>query len=197
MPKMGTRHMVSNSKVFEPQRSNNFEVQFVETNAESSLATGVTESLNLNNITLCVATYSAPQINISPITVSYQNNSIKFAGKPEFPESSITINDYIGLDIENTLMNWYKKVYNPGTEQIGYAVNYKKDAYLHELAPNGSVDRMWHLYGVWPSSINLGEFSQENSAVRQITMTLQYDYCVPVDTGFRGTTSDTTTNYNG
>lgn len=171
--KMGTKHMV-NTSTFEPQRSNNFEVQFVDPGVSDS-------TVDLSNITLSVATYSAPTIQITPITVSYQNNSIKFAGKPEFPESSIIINDYIGLDIENTLMNWYKKVYNPGTEQIGYAAYYKKEAYLHEIGPNGVIDRQWRLYGVWPSTINLGEFSQENSATRQISMTLQYDYCVPVD----------------
>ena len=39
----------------------------------------------------------------------------------------------------------------------------------------------WKRMGCWPSSVNLGDFNQEGGSVRQITMTLQFDWCMPED----------------
>ena len=179
---LGTYHMVDNNQ-YEPQRTNNFEVQItgldnLTTSGGSSMGTSSRLS---EAITLAVGTYGAPQINVSPIIVSYGNNKIKFAGTPEFPESSISLNDYIGVNIERILMAWQRLVYDPKTQKVGKATAYKKLAYLHEFSPDGEIDRQWELHGCWPSSINLGEFNQEGGSVRQISMTMQYDYAVPVD----------------
>lgn len=178
---LGTYHMVNNSG-FEPQRNNNFEVQIIGLDSLRSVDKGKSMPSNASDlITLSVATYSAPQINISPITVAYGNNTVKFAGKPEFPDSSITLNDYIGVNIERILSAWQKLVYNPSTQAVGNAVDYKKTAYLLEYDPSGSQVRQWQLNGCWPSQLQLGEFSQEGNSVRQLSMTLSYDNAIPLD----------------
>lgn len=161
----GTAHMVS-SAGFEPQRNNNFEVQIIGLEGAKK-------------IMLAVASYSAPQININPIVIHYANNSIKYAGKPEFPDSTIVLNDYIGLNIEKVLVDWQKQVYDSETERIGLAVKYKKTAYLIEYSPDGRSYRQWKIYGCWPSQLQLGEFSQDGNALRQITLSLTYDRIVP------------------
>lgn len=178
---LGTYHMVQNSG-FEPQRTNNFEVQIVGLSSLRSVDKGNSLPSNAGDLlTLSVASYSAPQINISPITVPYGNNVIKFAGKPEFPDSSITLVDYIGVNIERILSAWQKLVYDPKTQAIGNAVDYKKVAYLIEYDPSGQQARQWQLNGCWPSQLQLGDFNQEGNSVRQLTMTLSYDNTIPLD----------------
>lgn len=177
---LGTYHMAGADR-FEPQRNNNFEVQITGLENLTTVDKGLSVSNASENITLSVATYSAPQINISPIQVSYGNNKIKFAGLPEFPDSSIVLNDYIGINVERTLSAWQKLVYDPNTQKIGLASNYKKDAYLIEYAPDGTQARQWKLVGCWPSALQLGDFNQEGGSVRQITITLTYDYAYPLD----------------
>jgi len=177
---LGTYHMVGLDE-FEPQRVNNFEVQIVGLTGLTSVARGVPVTDRASDyITLSVASYGAPQINVQPITVSYGNNKIKFAGLPEFPDSSIVINDYIGINVENILTAWQKLVYNPMTQVVGRASQYKKVAYLIEYDPSGQQARQWQLNGCWPSSLQLGDFNQEGNNVRQLNLTLTYDFCIPL-----------------
>lgn len=162
---LGTYHMANNNS-FEPQRTNNFEVQ-------------ITGLEGADTITLSVASYSAPSISQNPIEVHYGNNIIKFAGKPSFQDSSITINDYIGLEVEKLISNWQKLSYNYDTQAVGWASDYKKVGYLIEYDPSGGSPRQWMLVGCWISNLQLGEFSQDGNAVRQISCTLTYDYAIP------------------
>lgn len=154
--------MLDAAKILEPMRNNNFEVTI------PSLANG-------DNFTLSVASYSAPQINVSTINVSYANSKVKFAGLPEFPDSTIVLNDYISMDTQDTIMAWHDMVYDPLTDEIGYAKDYKKDGILTEYTAKGDFVRQWILQGCWPSQISLGDFNQEGGSVRQITVTLTYD----------------------
>lgn len=182
---LGTYHM-ANVHTFEPQRTNNFEVQI----------TGMGE--DGKTLTLAVANYSAPTIEQNIIEVDYGNNRIKFAGKPTFNNSSITLNDFIGQEVEKKLSDWQKLAYDYETQRVGWAYSkdgagntfndnqgnpvyggYKKTAYLIEYAPDGSMPRSWVLVGCWIQSLNLGNFTQEGNSVRQIECTLVYDYAIP------------------
>ena len=154
--------MLDAAKILEPMRNNNFEVTI------PSLENG-------DNVTLSVASYSAPQINVSTIQVSYANSKVKFAGLPEFPDSTIVLNDYISMDTQDTIMAWHDIVYDPLTDEIGYAKHYKKDGILTEYRAKGDFVTQWTLQGCWSSQISLGDFNQEGGAVRQITVTLTYD----------------------
>lgn len=178
---MGTYHMVNHSG-FEPQRTNNFEVQIAGLSKLKPAGTGKILDMGKAGqlITLSVASYAAPQINVSSINIAYGNNKVKFAGLPEFPDSQIVLNDFIGIDVENILSTWQSCVYNPSNQCIGLAKDYKKTAYLHEYDPAGTNLRSWELDGVWLSNLQLGDFNQEGNASRQITCTLIYDRAIPV-----------------
>lgn len=164
---LGTYHM-ANDNAFEPQRTNNFEVQITGLGTEQSQV-----------ITLSVASYDAPTISQQPIEINYGNNIIKFAGKPSFQDSNITLNDYIGKEVEKILSDWQKLSYDYNTQKIGWASDYKKTGYLIEYDPSGGSPRQWMLVGCWLSSLQLGNFSQDGNAVRQVTCTLVYDYAIP------------------
>lgn len=178
---VGTNHITNDTtSKFEPMRRNNFEVQITGLNKVNAAGTSnpmttKSKSDGYSLLTLSVASYSAPQVNINPITVHYGNNSAKFAGKPEFPDSSLVVNDYVGADVEGLIMSWQNAVYNTETEQIGVAAYYKKTGYLLEYDMQGCLIRSWTIHGCWPSQVNLGDFSQEDPNIRQITITLTYD----------------------
>lgn len=155
--------LIDATRSLEPVRNNNFEVYIP--------GLGSSEE----EFRLSVASYSAPQINISTIQASYGNDKVKFAGLPEFPDSTIVLNDYITMDTLTALQAWSNEVYNPKDATIGYAFKYKKYGYLMEYTSKGEFLRQWILQGIWPSSINLGDYNQEGGQIRQITVTMVYD----------------------
>ena len=221
----GTGHMVYASS-WEPQRTNNFELviegldRLYTANIDTgNIPTGTNTVANTDDsgynkdsitppsaaerIMLSVDSFTAPSIEIAQITTQYGNNSIKWAGKPEFPNSTITVNDYIGIQVERILAAWFRCAYDFKTEKIGLARHYKKTGYLIEYDPKGGTARCWRLDGLWLASFNLGEWSQEGNAQRKIQATLVYDRVVP-DYGveddnnpysdWSGTTADSSEN---
>lgn len=184
---LGTYHMVGKDS-FEPQRTNNFELQITGLNeyfefdsndkgiGKNKLASNVS-----NNLTLSVSDFSAPNFEVSALEVPYANNKVKYAGVPNFGGGSITFNDFLGIDTEKILVSWYKEVYNVRSQRIGRASKYKRTAYLIEYDPSGESARVWQLNGCWISSIDLGSFSQGSNDVRKISCTFQYDNCYPTD----------------
>ena len=162
---LDARHM-ANGGQFEPMRTNNFELQIA----------GIDDS---DDIMLSVASFSAPNIQQDVIPVPYGNSNVKFAGKPSFNDSTITCNDFVGMNVEKALSDWQKLAYNYGTGEIGYAHEYKREAYLIEYDTKGLPIRSWRIIGCWLSSLNLGQFSQEGNQVRQIECTFVYDLIMP------------------
>lgn len=185
----GTGHMVGKD-AWEPQRVNNFEVVIEGLDelvlaGKSAVGTDgkYSESLKLGSVAerimLSVDSFSAPTIEIAQITTQYANNSIKWAGKPEFPNSSLVINDYIGARVEAILAAWFQCAYNFDTECVGLARHYKKTAYLIEYAPNGDQARVWKLEGCWLASFQLGDWNQAGNEQRKLNATLVYDRVIP------------------
>lgn len=173
---------------WEPQRTNNFEVQIFLDDILRDSTDKVVRQLLANSgqgksyttdIMLSVASFDAPGMSISPIEVPYGNNIAKFAGRPTMDASNITFNDFIGLDVERLLAAWFSKIYNPNTEIVGQAKDYKTTAYLVEYSPDGTQYRSWNLHGVWLGEYKLGSFAQDNNSVRQISGQLMYDYFEP------------------
>lgn len=200
----GTGHMVYSSS-WEPQRINNFELiiegldELITANNDSgdiptgpysdgnpSYTEGTKDKENVlkppnaaERIMLSVDSFTAPSIEIAQITTQYGNNSIKWAGKPEFPSSSIVVNDYIGIQVERILAAWFRCAYDFESEKIGLARHYKKTGYLAEYDPKGGTARVWRLDGLWLASFNLGEWSQNGNEQRKVNATLVYDRVVP------------------
>lgn len=176
----GTGHMVRDES-WEPQRINNFEV--VIEGLDTLRLAGTDKNINLGSmaerIMLSVDSFSAPTIEIAQITTHYANNSIKWAGKPDFPNSSLVINDYIGQRVETLLAAWFQAAYNFKNETIGLAKHYKKTAYLIEYAPDGSESRVWRLEGCWLASFQLGDWNQQGNEQRKLNATLVYDRVIP------------------
>lgn len=187
--KLGTGFMVKNEN-WEPQRVNNFEL-VIEGLNKITLANGDVFHCGDagDRIMLSVQNFTAPSLEIARITTQYANNSVKWAGKPEFPDSSVTVNDYIGVQVERILSAWFRAAYDFDSEKIGLAKNYKKTAHLIEYDPQGGQPRIWKMEGCWLANFNLGEWNQDGNQQRQIQATFIYDRVYPVQ--FLTSSSDT------
>lgn len=162
MPKtLGPYHM-SDREEYEVQRTNNFEVRITGVGQDDSLTFAV-DSANL------------PSISTPAIELSYGNAKVKVAGQAEYDDVTIEVKDFIGADVEQIVRGWQRKVHNPDNDHIGMAVNYKKEATLDEYAPDGSHVRSWTLSGVWPNSVEYGDFSYDGGDKKTISMTLSVD----------------------
>ena len=103
------------------------------------------------------------------------NDTVKFAGTPEFKEGSIVVDDVVGMDTKSILMAWQALAYNVYTRKGGRMKDYKKTATLIEYTQDFEQIRSWTLYGCWISDINEGDFDKENDGKRQITAKIEYD----------------------
>ena len=182
LKKIGAYHMIGDDS-YEPQRNNNFEIHIygLSNLVYVDAQTGPTEDEAQDCLTLSAVSVGALNQEVGVIEVPYGNTKTKFAGLPSVGNSDIVYTDYIGKNTERIINAWHALVFNPNTEKIGRASEYKKPALLIETAPDGSNSRVWNLKGCWPSSVNYGAYDYNGGAVRQITMTLTYDIMIPLD----------------
>lgn len=128
------------------------------------------ETLKLN-----VVKAPVPHFTMQPLEYKRGNDTVKFAGVPEFQTGSIVVDDVVGLDTKSILMAWQALAYNVYTRKGGRMKDYKKNCTLIEYTQDFEQVRSWTLYGCWVSGISEGEFDKENDGKRQITADIQYD----------------------
>lgn len=183
---LGTYHMVGKNE-YEPQRTNNYEVYIDLAGSNNTpLQTSwngaaLDASASAGFLTLSASSFTPPSVNISSLQIRRGNNTTKYAGVPEVSDCSITLNDYIGIDVEKILMAWQKQTYDIRTQAVGLASKYKKNAWVNQYSPDGKTVRQWVIKGAWLSTLNLGDYSSEDNSVRRITGTIVCDYAYPAD----------------
>lgn len=179
---LGAYHMIGQDD-FEPQRNNNFELRIYGLKGLKTVDGEYDIDSSVAEESLTLSTVSVGQINtnVGVLEIPYGNTKVKYAGLPEISTSDIVFNDYIGKSTERVIAAWHALVFNPKTEKIGRASDYKKPALLIETAPDGTRARVWELKGCWPSNVQYGGYDYNGGATRQITMTLTYDIAIPRD----------------
>lgn len=173
---MGTYLLANNPQIYEVQRNNNF--MFYVEGLSSSLGITYNTYANTNAddiIKVSLSKAFVPHFKQSPITIKRGNNSVKFAGAPEFESGSIALDDFIGAGTKDVLMAWQNKAYNVRTEKVGLASDYKKDAWLLEYTPDYQLVRTWKLMGCWISGLSEDEYSHDSAEKHSITATIEYD----------------------
>lgn len=166
-----------NNTLYEPQRTNHFEVYIYLPDVIAGGDASRAEQLR-KYITLATTDFSLPNYTTEPKEIAYNNTKIKIAGNTSFGGAdSLVCNDFIGADVEGILYAWQNLVFSPETGQTGWAYNYKTDAKVLEYSGDGACLATWILRGVWPSSIEYGQSLSKNGGneVKQVTVQLQYD----------------------
>ena len=176
----GTYVLADNPKLFEPQRTNNFE--FVVTDLDNIMRAGVLgneDSARIPNaqemLRLSVTKAPIPHYTQGVIEIKRGNSVVKAAGTPTFSNGQVVCNDYIGADTKAIIMAWQNLSYNVTTEKVGLMGDYKKDAYLIEYTPDNQEVRRWRLHGCWVSGVSEDGPSSENNSKNNITVTIEFD----------------------
>ena len=176
MPNPGTYYLANNPTIYEIQRTNNFVfytsglADIIDIPSNSSAQQNADSILELS-----VSKSTVPHFKQQAIAIKRGNNTMKFAGVPEFESGSLTINDYIGSGVKDILMAWQARAYDVNTEKVGLAKDYKIDAYLLEYTPDYQLVRTWKLVGCWISGISEGEYNHESNDKHTIDVTIEYD----------------------
>lgn len=146
MEQISAYHLADNPKLFEPQRSNNFD--FIVTDIDNIIRSDARDTdtnktiPNAQNILhFGVVSSSLPMFTQEVITVNYGNSVMKAAGKPTFSDGTLVVNDYIGADTKSVLMAWQNLSYNVRTDKVGRMADYKKNCYLQEYTPDWQLIR--------------------------------------------------------
>ena len=156
---LSAMHM-SNVKTYEVQRTNHFEV--------------ILDGFG-DEFTLSVESIPLPTVSNDPIELAYGNSKVKVAGQATFEDIEIVVKDMIGADMEAKLDAWRRQVYNPETDQVGWAANYKRNGRIHQYAPDGTYDRTWRIVGAWPTNMTPGDMAYDGGDKKTISMTLSVD----------------------
>lgn len=174
--RLGTYYLTDNPKYYEIQRSNNFVFYVSGLSKAFNIANNKYAQDNADDvIKISVNKATVPHFTQSAIQVKRGNNTMKFAGAPEFGSGSIDLNDYIGAGTKDVLLAWQNKSYDVRTEKVGLASDYKKDAYLLEYTPDYQLVRTWKLMGCWISGLSEGEYSHDSADKHTISATIEYD----------------------
>lgn len=148
----GAYHLADNPRLYEPQRSNNFEfiVMGIDSLLRASVDAGDTDAYIANGqetLIFSVVSASIPHFTQGKIEVKRGNSIAKFAGTAEYPSGSLKVNDFIGADSKSVLMAWQRLSYDVTTESVGRAADYKKDCTLVEYSPDYKQVRYFELKG--------------------------------------------------
>ena len=137
------------------------------------IGTQAQETLKLN-----VVQAPVPHFQLQKMSYKRGNDTVNFAGTPEFQDGEITVDDVVGMDTKSILMAWQGLAYNVHTRKGGRMKDYKKTATLIEYTQDFEQVRSWKLYGCWISNITEDNFNKEQDGKRQVRATIVYDRAV-------------------
>lgn len=123
---------------------------------------------------------SRPSLNFKEIEAQHLNETIYFAGKPDWKPIQLTLFDI--KTNQNPVFKWLKKQYDPcndaGTwvRPINDPINgWKRTAYLELYDGCGEIIEKWTLRNAWPNNIEWGDLDMSSSDYVTVDVTLRYD----------------------
>lgn len=164
-----------NTKQFQLQRKNHFEVQFGCNDNQQSFID--------KDLKFMLVSFPLPKETTESSDINYFNQTIKVAGKTSFETTTMVLRDAIEYDTELKFLDWRKRVYDPKKGTMGLASDYKTSAIVIEYTPNKEEMRRWKIIGCWPSGIDYGELTYDDGGEKQLSVTLSYDFAYRLEPG--------------
>lgn len=117
-------------------------------------------------------TASRPSKEHQDITIDWINEKRFLAGKGEWKEIDIELNDPIAPSQSQKVLEWLKLVHDDTTGRMGYAAVYKKTFNLKMLDGQGLVVEKWKCVGAWPKSVQFGalDYAQNDPVTVKFTV---------------------------
>jgi hypothetical protein len=141
--------------------------------ANDKIGAQAQETLKLN-----VVGAPVPHFKVNTLSYKRGNDTVNFAGTPEFNSGTITVDDVVGLDTKSILMAWQALTYNVHTRKGGRMKDYKKNATLIEYTQDFEQVRSWTIYGCFITDLQEDDFNKEQDGKRQIKASIIYDRAV-------------------
>lgn len=164
---------------FEPQRTNNGMLVIVGLgNGGAGGAGGAGGSGSDDLLRLSIDTFPLPKQQNGSIELDYLNEKRKVAGKVTIDDMDIVYKDWVDKETAKILWEWRVSVYDPLTGKVGLARDYKKKGLITIFAPNGTLQREWEVYGMWPMNMDPGDYDMAGEENVKITMSIAVDKAV-------------------
>lgn len=123
-----------------------------------------------------------PSVGVDEVAIPFGNETVYVAGRANYEGGQIEIRDYVDVDTQGLLRDWFERVYSGVREmtngRVGVPRDYKRRAFILFTAPDGSVERRWQIRGLWPSRMNFGGLDMSSSEQVQVTVTCRYDKAI-------------------
>jgi hypothetical protein len=116
-----------------------------------------------------------PSLSFKEMEVQHMNETIYFAGKPDWKPVTLTLFD-LKMN-KNPIFEWLKNQYEPCGDKGNWYVpkNWKKRGRLEMYDGCGNVLERWIFMNVWPNNIEWGDLDMQNSDYVTVELTLRYD----------------------
>lgn len=180
----GTYHLANNPQAYQPVRTNNF--RFLVQGLDNLLRVGGNEDNKNDYITnaqevieYSVISFDAPHFKQATISISRGNSKVYYAGVPEFSAGQLKINDFAGANGKSVLEAWQNLSYDVYNDTVATSDKYKMDAIVLEYLPDDTLVRYWELKGCWVSGLSEDSWDNNNSSIKEVTATIQYDRAIP------------------
>lgn len=180
----GTYHLANNPQAYQPVRTNNF--RFLVQGLDNLLRVGGNEDNKNDYITnaqevieYSVISFDAPHFKQTPLEVRRGNSKVYYAGVPEFSAGQLKINDFAGANGKSVLEAWQNLSYDVYNDTVATSDKYKIDAIVLEYLPDDTLVRYWELKGCWVSGLSEDGWDNNNSSIKTVTATIQYDRAIP------------------
>ena len=165
-------HIALQGAGYEPQRSANFTLQVVGLPGSTG---GSGDDGPETILRLSLREVPIPFVKLETTEVPYGNEVRYVPGKAKVAAVTFKFNDFVDVDVARILTNWLDLVYKPSTGVMGLAKDFKKSATVTRFAPDGTLERKWNLFGLYPTMVDPGSGSMESSDVVQISVEFSVD----------------------
>lgn len=128
-----------------------------------------------SSVTLLCTNFPLPKVSTDVIEVRHGNDVTKLAGQSKFDGGDVSFVDSIDLDTDKALSDWYSKVYDAKTGKMGKASDYRVNATVTVVAPDGTLGRRYRLINLWPSSYDPDSLDSESADIKKIKISLVWD----------------------
>lgn len=165
--RMSAAKLASGGGGYEPQRAYNFEIDITG-------FPGDTEALKF-----AIQNFTPPGANNDPIDLPYLNEVVYVAGQGRWDTADVMVRDFVDKTVYKDLTEWKKLVHDPQSGNIGFASDYKKEGDVYLIDPKGGGDRLYHMVGLWPTTLRGDSLDYGAGSVYNISMTLSVDRAYP------------------
>jgi hypothetical protein len=131
-------------------------------------------------ITFQAKATAAPSIALGDIEFPYFGRKIHFAGVHTFEPWTVTIVEDEDFLVRDSLETWtnYINGFQSNVRKFGTAnpAEYKTTAKITQFSKDGSVLRLYQMFGVWPQALAALDYNWENDTMVEYEATFRFDY---------------------